>query len=105
MEIDKKLHDEIKEYCKLNGLKITQFINTLLKRAFMIEKYGDSPFQRNEYFPTPIFVEESLKEEKKDDILTDKVEEIIPETVEMTENEDNGIKFVEIKKTKKRKLK
>ena len=26
MEIDKKLHNEIKEYCKLNNLKMTEYV-------------------------------------------------------------------------------
>lgn len=105
MEIDKKLHDEIKEYCKLNNLKITQFINTLLKRAFMIEKYGETPFQRIEDVQAPLIFAEPLKKEEKSAILTDKVGDDETKTSEKTENEDNGIKFVEIKKTTKRKLK
>lgn len=48
MEIDKKLHEEIKEYCKLNGLKTSEYVNSLLKKAFMEDKYGVSPFKRAE---------------------------------------------------------
>lgn len=48
MEIDKKLHEEIKEYCKLNGLKTAEYVNSLLKKAFMMDKYGVSPFKRAE---------------------------------------------------------
>jgi len=44
MEIDKKLYDEINEYCKLNGLKTRDFIHKILKEGFMKEKYGESPF-------------------------------------------------------------
>ena len=45
MQIDKKIYDEINEYCKDNGLKTKDFIHKLLKEAFLKEKYGDSPFQ------------------------------------------------------------
>lgn len=48
MEIDKKLHEEIKEYCKLNGLKTSEYVNSILKKAFMMDKYGVSPFKRAE---------------------------------------------------------
>lgn len=48
MEIDKKLYEEIKEYCKLNGLKPAEYANGLLKKAFMEDKYGLSPFKRTE---------------------------------------------------------
>lgn len=45
MEIDKKLYEEIKAYCDLNGIKPKEYINTLLKKAFMEDKYGKHPFQ------------------------------------------------------------
>lgn len=44
IELDKKLHKDIKEYCQLNGLVMRDFVNKLLKKAFMVEKYGDKPF-------------------------------------------------------------
>ena len=44
VEIEKKLYSDIKEYCKINGLVIKDFINSLLKKAFTIEKYGETPF-------------------------------------------------------------
>ena len=95
MEIEKKLHDEIKEYCKLNGLKMTSFINSLLKNAFMIEKYGETPFSNSVNV-----VENNKHDDEKPIILRNNVES----GENVTENVDNGIKFVEITKTKKRKL-
>lgn len=44
IEIDKKLHKDIKEYCQLNGMVMKDFVNKLLKKAFAVEKYGDKPF-------------------------------------------------------------
>lgn len=57
IELDKKLHKDIKEYCQLNGLIMKDFVNKLLKKAFMVEKYGDKPFSSNDvvlmpYVPT-----------------------------------------------------
>ena len=57
IEIDKKLHKDIKEYCQLNGIVMKDFVNKLLKKAFMVEKYGDKPFSSNNvvwmpYVPT-----------------------------------------------------
>jgi len=43
MEIDKKLYSEIKAYCEINGLKARDYIHTLLKKAFMEDKYGKMP--------------------------------------------------------------
>lgn len=53
IEIDKKLHKDIKEYCQLNGLIMKDFVNKLLKKAFMVEKYGDKPFSSNNVVVTP----------------------------------------------------
>lgn len=44
VQIEDKLYNDIKEYCKLNKLKIGSFINEILKKNFLIEKYGDTPF-------------------------------------------------------------
>lgn len=44
MTLDKDLYNEINEYCKINSLKTRDFIHKLLKEAFLVQKYGDSPF-------------------------------------------------------------
>ena len=44
VQIEDKLYNDIKEYCKLNKLKIGSFINEILKKSFLVEKYGDTPF-------------------------------------------------------------
>ena len=41
---DTELYNNIVEYCKLNGLKIGNFITELVRKQFMIEQYGDIPF-------------------------------------------------------------
>ena len=41
---DSELYNSIAEYCKLNDLKINQFICEMLKKQFTIEQYGDIPF-------------------------------------------------------------
>lgn len=70
VEIEKKLYSDIKEYCKINGLVIKDFINSLLKKAFTIEKYGDKPFSI-----------ESVPQEKRSSKLeqkgVDKIKDII----------------------------
>lgn len=44
VQIEDELYNGIKEYCKLNKLKISSFINEILKKSFLIEKYGNTPF-------------------------------------------------------------
>lgn len=41
---DNKLYDQIVEYCKINGLKVSNLITEMVRKQFMIEKYGDTPF-------------------------------------------------------------
>ena len=48
MEINKKLLDDIRSYCKLNGLKLGEYVNGTLKRAFMEDKYGDATFLKKD---------------------------------------------------------
>ena len=87
MLIDKKLHLEIKEYCKLNNLKMGEFINELLRKAFNIEKYGISPF-------SPIeknIIEPTLMRQK---------ENILTSSIEVEEKKDENEKKI----NKKRKL-
>jgi hypothetical protein len=43
VNIEDKLYQDIKEYCKLNKLTISVFVNDLLKKNFMVEKYNDAP--------------------------------------------------------------
>lgn len=44
IDIENKLHNDIKEYCKMNGLVMKDFVNKLLKKSFTVEKYGETPF-------------------------------------------------------------
>lgn len=71
MQIDKKIYDEINEYCKLNDLKTRDFIHNLLKEAFLKEKYGDKPFFFNEYS----VVSEETNDEKEVLPLIDEIVE------------------------------
>ena len=49
VNIESKLYEDIKEYCKLNKITINAFINDLVKRGFIIEKYDEAPpfFKKN----------------------------------------------------------
>ena len=41
---DDKLFEEIVAYCKLNNLQIKMFCTDMLRKQFLLEKYGDIPF-------------------------------------------------------------
>lgn len=41
--ISNKLYQSIKRYCDENKLKINEFVEDLLKKSFMVEKYGEAP--------------------------------------------------------------
>lgn len=79
MKIDSKLETDIREYCKLNGLKTIDFVDKILRKGFMTEKYGDKPMfggqSRKTIIKKKIFYSFSLpvivKEEQKNEPLTD----------------------------------
>ena len=63
LSINDKLYKEIVSYCELNGLDTVQFINDLLKKSFMIEKYGEKPGVQITK-TTPITTEVVVKQEE-----------------------------------------
>lgn len=72
MEIDKKLYNEIKAYCDLNGLKPREYIHSLLSKAFMQDKYGDKPGLQG-----VVLVKLPKEETKKaDDLMNEIVESV-----------------------------
>lgn len=93
IELDKKLHKDIKEYCQLNGLVMKDFVNKLLKKAFMVEKYGDKPFSSNDvafapYVPT---LEVTLEEPANLPLITN--EKILEKYRKSIEGEYYAIPF------------
>lgn len=89
MQLDKKLYDDINEYCKLNSLKTRDFIHKLLKEAFLKEKYGDSPFafnKKNETAPTEQVVKEETVNIKDNIASTINAVAEIPKKVQETVN-------------------
>lgn len=43
VEISDKLFNDICSYCELNGIKVGELVEDLLRKAFTIEKYGERP--------------------------------------------------------------
>lgn len=80
--IDKELEKEIREYCKMNDMKYTQFVNEMLRKQFSIEKYGDIPFGE---IATDNFKKENVVQKKTINIIVEKP------IVNSTENEKNII--------------
>lgn len=115
VSIDKDLWSEIKDYAKENGLNPTKFANELLKKSFIYEKYGDTPFSSMKT-EMDTFVDKVLQHlDNKEENTEDTVNEVISQTYEDTEKEtetDETTKFIEniiltetTNKPKKRRLK
>ena len=83
VQIRPKLYADIKEYCQLNNLKIGWFVNDLLQKSFMTEKYGDSPFtnfkkkivENTEEIPEPI--QEVINEHFDEMLENDEIESVL----------------------------
>lgn len=115
VSIDKDLWSEIKDYAKENGLNPTKFANELLKKSFIYEKYGDTPFSSMKT-DRDAFVDEILQHLDNEEKNTENVvNEVINQTNEVPEKEtetDETTKFIEniiltetTNKPKKRRLK
>ncbi len=108
--IDDKFYEKIVEYCKLNGLKISEFCTNLLKEAFALEQYGDVPFGLPETVKE--WYTEEILEEKKEELppsaetVTDtKVDVAIPEEKPSVDEHNETPKEEEVKsKPKRRRL-
>lgn len=44
IQIDENLHNEVVEFCKLNGVKVGDFCSAAIKNWLQLEKFGDAPF-------------------------------------------------------------
>lgn len=73
VNIDTKLYSEIKDYCKINNLKIGEYINNLLQKAFIEDKYGKTPFDNKE---------ENVLLPLKENVPNEAIVEKIPENIE-----------------------
>ena len=59
IQINDKLYIELKEYCDLNNLNISELCNDLLKKGINELKYGDIPFGII-IKPTPLPIKQEL---------------------------------------------
>jgi len=107
ISITHKLYDEIRTYCSLNNLKITNYCNEALQKAIAYSKYGDAPFMEDKI----VIKNWALETNPIDDnIIYTSIEEL-PKTeanqASSCEININGDKYTqkEVKpKSKKRKL-
>ena len=97
MEIDKKLHDEIREYCRYNNIKIGEYINSLLRKAFNEDRYGTMPFPLMKDEEKVLKPEKDLYISEVPEIVEVKAEEKVPVPEPEIENKPE-IKEIKTKK-------
>lgn len=102
MNLDNKLLKDIESYCSINCLDLDKYINGLLKKAFMTDKYGERPpFLEKK---TGVIKENESTETVVDEIVDKKPEKIIipveTKKEEAIEDKEPEVKVV-IKKTTK----
>jgi hypothetical protein len=64
VDIKDKIYKSISEYCRTNHLVIKDYINDLLNKSFMRDKYGDRPFVSER--PVEVEIEVKKNEETKE---------------------------------------
>lgn len=76
--MNKKLHKEILDYCKLNNIDdVDTFIDKMLSQGFNVEKYGMTPV--GQLKSSTIEVEKIVEVEKVVEVEVEKIVEIIKE--------------------------
>lgn len=106
--INDKLYKQIKDYCLINELDIVEYVNELLKKEFMIDKYGDKPsVSKLKKKEDPIKINKETGELTiKDNALPIEGNYEIPQKQTIvTITEENNEPTVQEIKPKKRKLK
>lgn len=73
ISVSERLYKDIKAYCELNSLRLNEFVEGLLKKAFTIEKYGEAPFVMAGVNKTPSSVFEKTENEKEFEEAFEKV--------------------------------
>lgn len=92
VKIDEKLYSNIFEYCKINGLEIEEYVNNLLKKNFMIDKYGERPSYSQQVIVSnepvknieEVIEENNIQTSEKNSVCA--TEEKVIETIEHEEN-------------------
>lgn len=51
IELDSVLHDEIKDFCLINKIEEKDFLSGLIRKYFLVEKYGDLNQKNNTVVP------------------------------------------------------
>lgn len=105
--IEDTLYEEIKEFCSLNELKPQEYVGELLKKAFLVDKYGEAPpfFKKKSVENIPVAPETSNIETIKVETEIKKEEEPKAEVQQKTEVEEQQepVKKVNPKKEQARK--
>lgn len=107
-KINTRLLGDIVQYCAMNNLDIEQFINDVLRKGFMVEKYGERPGVLNEIQP------KRTKEHQSTEVVVEEKQQV--ETTKENHNDDtdtptneasknNIVNPVETKKTRKLQVK
>lgn len=100
VKIDEKLYNSISEYCNINNLKICNFINELLKKQFMLEKYGIKPSILEKKENNEVAKKNETMTITNEEKVVNKIEHKKSVTPQIEENEP----ITQIKNTRKRKL-
>lgn len=99
MEINKKLLNDITQYCNLNEIEnIEEEINKYIQIGFNVIRFGTAPFQ--EYQEEVVIKKQKTVKNKKEEISSEKTEDIKEEILQESEEEIKPKKKIRIIKNK-----
>lgn len=84
VEIEDSLLEDIKQFCKLNNLKLNIYLSSVIRERFWLDKYGDMNILVNGADKS----EEKPKEIKQNKKNVKKEKDVIKNDVEIKEKDD-----------------
>ena len=109
LKISENLLSDLREYCKLNNLKLSDYIEELIQKGFTDDKFGDAPFLKKKDNVSKFLSSEDLAlminssvKKEEDAVAEVKIDENI---IEKTETQVDVKKEESTPKIKRRTLK
>ena len=103
-QINTRLLKDISQYCEMNSIDIEKFVNDILRKGFMLEKYGERPGIVNDVQSgtiSDVKVKENVVEEKQQEALSKEESQVTVETTNTNVPKAQTNKPVEPRKIRK----
>lgn len=103
-QINTRLLKDISQYCEMNSIDLEKFVNDILRKGFMLEKYGERPGIVNDVQSgtiSDVKVKENVVEAKQQEVIAKEESQVTVETTNTNVPKAQTNKPVEPRKIRK----